>query len=136
MQGKPKWLTAADLITINKGLVTNHFVRDVNLLENAVAAPQQLHLYGGNDVDLIILAVRLLEAVARAHAFEDGNKRVAFIAAANFLQLNGCIFALPDDEIRAKWVEQLVTRELSADNVAKLLRPFVIVTGAPAARDG
>jgi death-on-curing protein len=124
----PKWLTAQDLTELNEGLVPNHLVLDVNRVENAIAAPQQLFVYGAADeVDLVILAVRLLESVARGHAFEDGNKRTAWLAAGSFLQINGCVFAPPDTEKTAKWVEQLVTRELPLDDVVKLLRPFIVM---------
>lgn len=57
-----------------------------------------MHAFGGNDVDLVSLGVKLLESVARAHAFLDGNKRAAFYAAAAFLEINGCVFAPPDEE--------------------------------------
>ena len=130
MLSEPKWLTAQDLTELNKGLDPNHLVLDVNRAENAIAAPQQLFLYGEDDVDLINLAVRLLESVARGHAFKDGNKRTAWLAAGSFLQINGCVFAPPDTEQTAKWVEQLVTRELTLDDVVKLLRPFIVVPGA------
>jgi death-on-curing protein len=127
---EPKWLTAQDLTELNKGLVSNHLVLDVNRVENAIAAPQQLFFYGGDDVDLIILAVRLLESVAMGHAFEDGNKRTAWLATGSFLQINGCVFAPPDTEKTAKWVEQLVTREIKLDDVVRLLRPFVVMPDA------
>lgn len=135
MLNEPKWLSAQDLTELNEGLVPNHLILDVNRVENAIAAPQQLFVYGEH-VDLVILAVRLLESVARGHAFEDGNKRTAWLAAGSFLQINGCVFAPPDSEKTAKWVEQLVMRELTLDDVVKLLRPFVVMPDAgPAAID-
>lgn len=41
------------------------------------------------DVDTYDLAGAYAEALARGHAFTDGNKRIAFTAAMVFLRLNG-----------------------------------------------
>lgn len=123
-------MTSQDLIELNKGLVPNHSILGIDRVENAIAAPQQLLAFGGDEVDLVKLAVRLLESTARGHAFQDGNKRTAWLAAGSFLQINGCVFAPPDTEKTAKWVEQLVTRELTFDDVVELLRPFILMPEA------
>lgn len=64
-------------------------VRDVALLESAVAAPQAT--FGGRSPfkDLAEVAAAYLFYLCRNHAFVDGNKRTALGACIVFLRLNG-----------------------------------------------
>jgi len=64
-------------------------VRDVALLESAVAAPQAS--FGGKSPykDLAELAAAYLFYLGRNHPFIDGNKRAALGACIVFLRLNG-----------------------------------------------
>jgi death-on-curing protein len=41
----------------------------------------------------------LLHSVARNHALVDGNKRLALLAAVVFLELNGFVIDMPDDDV-------------------------------------
>lgn len=64
-------------------------VRDLALLESAVAAPQAG--FGGKSVyaDVVEIAAAYLFYLCRNHAFIDGNKRAALGACIVFLRLNG-----------------------------------------------
>jgi death-on-curing protein len=64
-------------------------VRDATLLESAVAMPAMT--YGGQFLheDLPAMAAAYLFHIAQNHAFVDGNKRTAIVAALEFLKLNG-----------------------------------------------
>src|SRR5262245_3340492 len=64
-------------------------VRDVALLESAVAAPQAS--FGGKSPykDLAEIAAAYLYYLCRNHPFVDGNKRAALGACIVFLRLNG-----------------------------------------------
>ena len=72
-------------------------VRDEGLLASAVAAPQAT--LGGHSpyADLVEVAAAYLFYLCRNHAFNDGNKRAAMVAAIVFLRLNG-VEPSPDDE--------------------------------------
>jgi death-on-curing protein len=63
-------------------------IRDENALEAALARAQQKHHYEA-DTDLATLAAACAFGLAKAHPFNDGNKRAAFLAAVIFLGLNG-----------------------------------------------
>src|SRR3546814_11872342 len=63
-------------------------VRDENLLQSALARPQQLYAYGDPPPDLAALAASLAHGIARNHAFVDGNKRSAIVACETFVELN------------------------------------------------
>ena len=60
---------------------------DGNLLETALAKPENLTAYG--DPDAAALAAAYCYGISRNHAFIDGNKRTALLAAELLLQLNG-----------------------------------------------
>jgi death on curing protein len=68
-------------------------VRDQGLLESAVMAPQS-----GYYRSLAELAAVYAHGIAKNHAFIDGKKRTAFIAASMFLEGNGFAVALPKRE--------------------------------------
>src|SRR5205085_11954571 len=63
--------------------------RDEGLLESALAVPSAG--FGGQylHADLFEMAAAYLFHLAQNHPFFDGNKRVALVAAALFLRLNG-----------------------------------------------
>jgi len=63
-------------------------VRDEHALAAALARPQQKHHYEP-DSDLATLAAAYAFGLAKAHPYNDGNKRAAFLAAMIFLGLNG-----------------------------------------------
>ena len=87
------YLTAQQVLFIHARLIAatggEHGVRDVGLLESAVARPRvtfdRQELYP----DLFHKAAALMESLARNHPFVDGNKRTAVTAAALFLLRNG-----------------------------------------------
>lgn len=62
-------------------------VRDAGLLESALARPHHLAAYG--EPDFFALAAAYAYGISRNHPFVDGNKRVAFVCMAVFLELNG-----------------------------------------------
>jgi death-on-curing protein len=64
-------------------------VRDLTLLESAVAAPQAA--FGGQSAyeDLPEIAAAYLYFLCQNHPFVDGNKRAALGACLVFLRLNG-----------------------------------------------
>jgi death-on-curing protein len=64
-------------------------IREMALLESAVAAPQAS--FGGESVytDLLEVAAAYLFFLCRNHPFVDGNKRAALGSCIVFLRLNG-----------------------------------------------
>lgn len=58
------------------------------MLDSAVNSPMNLKHYGGQN-NLFQLATKLSEKLAKNSAFQDGNKRVALVAADMFLKING-----------------------------------------------
>ena len=84
------------------GSAASEGVRDLALLESAVAAPQAILSGKSPYKDIIELSAAYLFYLCRNHPFIDGNKRTALGACIVFLRLNG-IDPQPDSP---KW-EQL-----------------------------
>lgn len=63
-------------------------IRDLGLLESAMARPEHMASYGNPDV--AELAAAYGYGIARNHPFVDGNKRTAFVVMELFLALNHC----------------------------------------------
>jgi death-on-curing protein len=62
-------------------------LRDMALLESALARPHQLLAFGAPDI--AALAACYAGGILRNHPFVDGNKRTAWLLAVTFLDLNG-----------------------------------------------
>ncbi len=89
---EPVWVRRDVLELLHDESIAEHGgasgLRDNGLLESALARPKNLFLYEGVS-DIPRLGACYAFGLARNHAFVDGNKRVAFIAAGLFLRLNG-----------------------------------------------
>jgi death on curing protein len=128
LPNEPRWLPVEVVIEINQAAVAitgeHHFVRDLGLLEGALARPQNAFAYG--EEDIVALAARLMSGIAMAHAFEQGNKRTAFIAMVQFLIENRFDVAIEDTQPWADRVIALIERSFSEEEFAAALRPFVV----------
>src|SRR5258708_8502618 len=86
-----RWLSQQLILAIHDEQLAEHGggtgMRDLGLLQSALARPQNLVAYG--DPDAFDLAACYAFGIAQNHAFVDGNKRTAFIAAALFLLDHG-----------------------------------------------
>jgi len=86
-------------------------IRDVGLLEAAVARPRATAF--GHDAypDTLTKGAALLHSVVKNHALIDGNKRLGWLATAVFLELNNASVAEASNDD----VYDLVIRVASAD---------------------
>jgi death-on-curing protein len=85
-----KWLDARTIRAIHLELLAEHGglpgLRDEGLLESALARPKNLMAYG--TPSLHQLAASYGFGLAKNHPFLDGNKRIALVAMAVFLDIN------------------------------------------------
>lgn len=86
------WIERPLAIAIHERQLAEHGggigVRDDNLLDSALARPQQSHAYRDPPPDLADLAASLAFGLACNHPFVDGNKRTAAVACETFITLN------------------------------------------------
>ena len=101
------WLTGADVLAIHDQLIAEHGgldgIRDITLLESALARPQQLFAYGQSEPDMAALAAAYAFGIAKNHAFVDGKKRTSAVVTEAFLRLNGLGLTATDIEIVQTW---------------------------------
>ena len=93
------FLTLDDVIHVaRRAIQAEVAVRDVGLLESALARPRASAFGEDAYPDLHTNAAALLHSVARNHALVDGNKRLALAATIAFYGLNGRRLTLTNDE--------------------------------------
>lgn len=98
-----RYLTVEQVLFIHARLIAetggSHGVRDLGLLQSAVARPQAS--FEGEELypNVFGKAAALLESLANNHSFLDGNKRTAITAAALFLLYNGYRLTASNEEV-------------------------------------
>jgi death on curing protein len=94
-------------------------IRDIGLLESALARPLNKFAYG--ETDLAALAAAYAFGIARNHPFVDGNKRAAFGSMIVFLGLNEIDLEVPPEDATAIILE-VAAGEVDEDGLARWLR--------------
>lgn len=99
-------------------------VREMVLLESAVAAPQAS--FGGESVytDIAEVAAAYLFFLCRNHPFVDGNKRAALGACIIFLRLNG-IEPQVDGQFWEDLTLDVASSKLGRDQTTQRLRALI-----------
>jgi death on curing protein len=122
MNPLPKFLTVDQVVALHKLQIEQfggiHGVKDEGLLLSTLAQPES----GFGDQyfhrDLYEMAAAYLLHLVKNHAFHDGNKRIAALASAVFLEVNGLEVTADEDEFE-KFVldaaQSLVTKDQIAD---------------------
>lgn len=92
------WIDRAVILAIHEEQLAEHGggvgIRDLGLLDSALARPANQVHYG--EPDVVDLAAAYGFGIARNHPFIDGNKRTAFVATELFLALNGFVLTADD----------------------------------------
>lgn len=119
-----RWLRADEVMVFHETCIEQTGgaagVRDANLLESALARPQNLAVY--DDVNVYDIAASYAEGIARNHPFVDGNKRTALAAALYFLDMQGIAVAPERDNELTEKVEGLAQGRVSRDALARHLQ--------------
>jgi len=91
-RSRVRFLAVSDVLVIHEAQLRRFGgpagVLSQSALESAVTAPITRSHYVPQ-ADLLELAAAYVYHLCQAHAFADGNKRVAFLAALTFLSANG-----------------------------------------------
>lgn len=119
----PNFPTLEDILESHAGQIANYGgrdgIRDLGLLESALAQPQTVfagqYLHG----DLYEMAAAYLFHIVRNHPFIDGNKRLGLEAALLFLELNGQSVETESDRL-----VELVLRTAQSQSTKQELAEF------------
>jgi death-on-curing protein len=82
-----EYLDLEDLLRLTRDLGAGP-VRDLGLLDSAAARPRSSAFGADAYPSLELKVAALLHSIARNHALVDGNKPLAWLAAAVFLDVN------------------------------------------------
>jgi len=127
---KLRWLSLKEVLVIHERQLGRFGgavgIRDQGMLESALARPVNKWEY--ERADLVDLGAAYAFGIARNHPFVDGNKRVAFLAMAGFLRLNGLRFA-PSQEAATAAMVALASGEIDEAGFARW-----IIDNVPAVR--
>jgi death-on-curing protein len=115
-----EYLDLEDLLLFTRMLGAGP-VRDVGLLESAVARPRTA-LFGEDAYHTIEeKAAALLHSICKNHALVDGNKRLALLSLVTFLRANGRRVAWTQDQA-FNLVMKVAEGHLEVREIAGLLR--------------
>jgi death-on-curing protein len=116
----PEYLSLEDLLDLATTLGAGP-VRDLGLLDSACHRPQAAFFGQEAYPTLSGKAAALMHSLACNHALVDGTKRLALLATAVFLRINGYLLDLTDDEAFDLTVSA-AAGQLDADGIQKRLR--------------
>ena len=99
----------------------SHGVRDLGLLQSALAMPKAM--FGGQYLheDLFEMASAYLYHIVQNHPFIDGNKRAGLAVALTFLKSNGVTLAVGHNEL-TEFVYAVARGEVDKAVIAEFLR--------------
>lgn len=117
-----RYLTLEDLLHIADAAAgVEVVVRDVGLLESALARPRTTVFGEDAYPTLHVKAAALLHSLVRNHALIDGNKRLGWAATAVFLGINGHRVVATQDDV----VELVIAvADGTLDEVGQIAKPL------------
>ena len=127
---EPTWVGRVVLDAIHLDQLREHGglpgVRDENVLESALArAKQRWHYQPGSD--MATLAAAYGWGLATSHPYRDGKKRIAFLAMAVFVELNGYRLEATELEV-VQLMLAVADNRLKERDLAVWLRGHVVAT--------
>jgi death-on-curing protein len=116
-----------DVLMVHTQLITetggSAGLRDEGALESALAAVENRVYY--EQADLPTCAATYAYHLTQAHAFVDGNKRIAAAIAETFLETNGAQLNLTNDELVTLFLD-IASGDLNRDQVEIVFKEHVI----------
>ena len=125
-----RWLAKDVILAIHDEQLAEHGgrpgLRDMGLLESALARPVNRAAHARTSV--FDLAAAYAFGIVRNHPFFDGNKRVAFVAAALFLVEHDLEVTASDDAVVASMLS-LADGSMDEGGFALWLRDNTVASG-------
>jgi death on curing protein len=119
------YLTAEQVLFVHYRLIGEtggeHGVRDLGLLESAVARPQATFDRQELYLDAFEKAAALMESLINNHPFVDGNKRTGIACAVLFLQQNGVSFSAKNAELE-KFTLRVASSKVGRSEITEWLK--------------
>ena len=118
------YLELADILKLGREIIADFRVREIGLLESAVARPKTSVF--GEDAYLYFAekTAALLHSIARNHALIDGNKRLAWSAARLFCLMNDLDINMKQDKAY-EMVVGVAAGQIEMDELVKILKKAI-----------
>lgn len=118
-----EYLDTEDLVELARRLLGDPPpIRDIGLLGAAAARPQASAFGEDAYPDVWTKSGALLHSVVNNHPFVDGNKRLGWLAAAVFLELNEASVTVASNDAVYDLVMTVAATDIAVDNIAEALR--------------
>ncbi len=120
-----KYLTPEQVLFIHARVIDetggSHGLRDLGLLQAAVARPKAS--YDGKDLyqTLFEKAAALMHSIIKNHPFVDGNKRVGVSAAVIFIETNGLTLLDTTTDL-VEFTQKVVKSDIEIHDMANWFR--------------
>ena len=119
------YLTAEQLLFIHYRLIGEtggeHGVRDVGLLESALARPRATFDNQELYTNIFEKAAALMESLVNNHPFIDGNKRTGIACAILFLRQNGITFSAKNSDLE-RFTLRVASSKVKLSEIVKWLK--------------
>lgn len=105
---EPVWIRQDVVLRMHEESLKEHGgpegIRDLGLLESALARPRNLFAHAEDQISLGQFAAAYAKGIMANHPFVDGNKRTAFLVSVTFLRINGLtLTASKEDRVLTFW---------------------------------
>ena len=131
---EPRWISKEQALYIHKRSIERHGggegMRDISLLESALARAENLFAYGENDI--FQLAAGYAVGIVRNHPFIDGNKRTAYSVAGLFLHANGYKLLVPNINKQIALFKHVAAGKISREKLAAFYQKNTVSIDRPA----
>jgi death-on-curing protein len=121
MATSPIWVMHEAVISIHKRQIAEHGggtgIRDIGLLESALAKPKNAFSYSDEQLSIPSLASDYANGIARNHPFVDGNTRTSLIISLLFLELNNWELLCDAENLYGTFIK-LADGSLSANDLS------------------
>jgi death-on-curing protein len=118
------YLELADILKLGREIIADFRVREIGLLESAVARPKT-YVFGEDAYPTFAQkAAALLHSIARNHALIDGNKRLAWSAARLFCLMNDLDIKMKEDKAY-EMVVGVAAGQIEMDELVKILKKAI-----------
>jgi len=119
------YLTAEQVLFIHYRLVSEtggeHSVRDIGLLESAIARPRATFDKQELYKNIFEKAAALMESLVNNHPFIDGNKRTGIACTVLFLRQTGILFSAKNSDLE-KFTLRVASSKIKLSEISKWLK--------------
>ena len=101
----------------------SHGIRDLALLQSALARP--MVTFDKNDLypDIFSKAAALMHSIIKSHPFVDGNKRTAITTASIFLLRNGYCLRASNKELE-RFILKVTAKNIELHEITKWFKRY------------